>query len=198
MRRLVSVGTLTSSNVLEVVNEGAVFKYVPWILDEDENVSVYARPSIASRCRRCAHAGDVESVKPMSLVVVADADSDRGARVIAEVAKHVASSGGSMSRFTVAHVATPATMGKRSRRRAPFARRSIERRFCRSFESCSMSSRSVPIPRTSRRALDCSRRSSRDRWRTTNSLRRLASRVDDSRALRFEVKVLHRRGRAGA
>ena len=44
VRRLVSVGTLTSSNVLEVVNEGAVFKYVPWILDEDENVSVYARP----------------------------------------------------------------------------------------------------------------------------------------------------------
>ena len=117
VRRLVSAGTLTSSNVLKVVNEGAVFKYVPWILDEDENVSVYARPvdreSVSAL--EYAHAGDVESVKPMSLVVVADADSDRGARVIAEVAKHVASSGGSMSRFTVAHVGHAATMGKRSR-----------------------------------------------------------------------------------
>jgi len=117
VRRLVSVGTLTSSNVAEVLNEGAVAKYVPWILDEDDNVPVYARPvereSVSAL--EYAHAGDVESVKPMSLVVLADADSDRGARVIAEVAKHIESSGGSMSRFTVAHVGDAATMGKRAR-----------------------------------------------------------------------------------
>ena len=39
-----------------------------------------------------------------------------------------------------------------------------------------MSSRSVPIPRTSRRALDCSRRSSRDRWRTSELAEQRVSR----------------------
>ena len=198
MRRLVSVGTLTSSNVLEVVNEGAVFKYVPWILDEDENVSVYASLD-RERCRPEQRRGDVESVKPMSLVVVADADSDRGARVIAEVAKHVASSGGSMSRFTVAHAATRATMGKRRAARQAALRATKHREkilpFIRELldvESFGADPEDVAT-RVGLFTSEFSRSMADDEL-----AKRALARVDDSRALRFEVKVLHRRGRAGA
>lgn len=120
VRRLVVAGKLAGAlleNVAKFMQEGAVSKYVPWILDEDDVAPVYRLPidrsSIASF--KYAQGGDADEVKGMSIVVVANADSDRGALLILAAAKHVLSESGSLSRFTVVHPSAAATMGARSR-----------------------------------------------------------------------------------
>lgn len=107
-------------DVSAVVTRGASEKYVPWILDEAENPPVYSAP-VPYDVERVldatfASAGDAEEFKPMSIVVIANADTKSGARLIAEVSKYALSDAGSAVRFTVAHPGGSAPLaGERAR-----------------------------------------------------------------------------------
>ena len=92
-------------DIAGVINRGSAEKYIPWLLDEVMNPPVYkAPPSIdSSSSVRFAQSGDADEVKAMSLMVVANADTKTGARLISAASKYTASDAGMRSRFTVVH-----------------------------------------------------------------------------------------------
>jgi len=119
MQRLAVIGKLAAgtSNMIDFVQEGAMSKYVPWILDEQNFPPTYQAniEHTLITSLEYAQSGEPDAVKPVSVTIVADADSERGGRLIAAAAKHVVSRSGTLSRFTVVHPMKKSKMGTRAR-----------------------------------------------------------------------------------
>ena len=118
MQRLAFTDELTEAtkNMAEFVQQGATTKYVPWIVDTQKFPPVYHAPIPFASIDALEYVqhGDMDVVKAMSLVVVADGDTDLGAAMIAAAVSHVSSHAGRNSRITVVHSGVN-VLGERAR-----------------------------------------------------------------------------------